>query len=205
MTPRRVRPMHRTARIVQTVTGLAGRIAPSGPSRPAGLRAGALAMAALALALAGPAAAQGQGPSRSVAQFGDWGVYVSIAAPKLCFAMSQPKTRTPEGLNRDPAYFFVSTRPSENVKNEITITSGFPLKDGSDVKLTVGALTLQFYSKDSSAWLRNAADEAKLVDAMRKGRDVTVVSVSGRGNPTTDKYSLSGFGQALDRAAQECR
>lgn len=159
----------------------------------------------LACAAAAPAAAQGQPQSKSVAQFGDWSVYVSTANPKVCYAISQPKTRAPEGLKRDPAYFFVSTRPGENVRNEVTVTVGFPLKEGSDATLTVGTLTLQLYTKDEGAWVRNVADEAKLVDAMKRGKDLTVASTSLRGNATTDKYSLSGLGQALDRVAQECK
>jgi len=159
----------------------------------------------LAVAVATPALAQGQGQSRPIAQFGDWSVYASTSSPKVCYAISQPKSRLPEGLSRDPAYFFVSTRPGENVKNEVSITVGFPLKEGSDATLTVGSLTLQLYTKDQGAWVRNVADEAKLVDAMRRGRDLTVESISGRGNKTTDRYSLSGISQALDRVAQECK
>lgn len=157
----------------------------------------------LATLAAVPALAQGQ--SKPIAQFGDWSVYASTASPKVCYAISQPKTRLPAGLNRDPAYFFISTRPGENVKNEVSITAGFPLQDGKDATLTVGSLSLQLYTKGEGAWVRNVADEAKLVDAMRKGRDLTVALTSGRGNVTTDKYSLSGIAQALDRVAQECR
>lgn len=159
----------------------------------------------LACAAAAPAAAQGQPQSKAVAQFGDWSVYVSTSSPKVCYAISQPKARAPEGLKRDPAYFFVSTRPGENVKNEVTVTVGFPLKEGSDATLTVGTTTLQLYTKDQGAWVRNVADEAKLVDAMKRGKDLTVASTSLRGNVTTDKYSLVGLGQALDRVAQECK
>lgn len=159
----------------------------------------------LACAAAAPAAAQGQPQSKAVAQFGDWSVYVSTSSPKVCYAISQPKTRAPEGLKRDPAYFFISTRPGENVKNEVTVTVGFPLKDGSDATLTVGAATLQLYTKDQGAWVRNVADEAKLVEAMKRGKDLTVASTSLRGNVTTDKYSLVGLSQALDRVAQECK
>lgn len=159
----------------------------------------------LVCAAAVPAAAQGQPQSKAVAQFGDWSVYVSTASPKVCYAISQPKTRAPEGLKRDPAYFFISTRPGENVKNEVTVTVGFPLKEGSDATLTVGNATLQLYTKDQGAWVRNVADEAKLVEAMRRGKDLTVASTSLRGNVTTDKYSLVGLGQALDRVAQECK
>jgi hypothetical protein len=40
---------------------------------------------------------------------------------------------------------------------------------------------------------------------MRKGKDLTMKSTSVRGNATTDRYSLSGIAQALDRVAQECK
>ncbi|MCL8380909.1 MULTISPECIES: invasion associated locus B family protein [Xanthobacter] len=159
----------------------------------------------LACAAAVPAVAQGQPQSKAVAQFGDWSVYVSTSSPKVCYAISQPKTRAPEGLKRDPAYFFISTRPGENVKNEVTVTMGFPLKEGSDATLTVGNATLQLYTKDQGAWVRNVADESKLVEAMKRGKDLTVASTSLRGNVTTDKYSLVGLGQAIDRVAQECK
>ncbi|MBN8918234.1 MAG: hypothetical protein J0I31_21800 [Rhizobiales bacterium] len=159
----------------------------------------------LACAAAAPVAAQGQPQSKAVAQFGDWSVYVSTSSPKVCYAISQPKTRSPEGLKRDPAYFFISTRPGENVKNEVTVTMGFPLKEGSDATLTVGNATLQLYTKDQGAWVRNVADESKLVEAMKRGKDLTVASTSLRGNVTTDKYSLVGLGQAIDRVAQECK
>lgn len=159
-------------------------------------------LASLALV---PTVAQGQPQSKAVAQYGDWSVYTSTGSPKVCYAISQPKSRLPEGLNRDPGYFFISTRPSENVKDEVSITVGFPLKDGSDAVVTVGNLKLELYTKDKGAWVRNVADEAKLVAAMRAGRDLTLSSTSARGNENTDKYSLSGISQALDRVAQECK
>ncbi|TDT87666.1 MULTISPECIES: invasion associated locus B family protein [Azorhizobium] len=164
-----------------------------------------LMAAALMACAAGTASAQGQGSSKAVAQFGDWSVYVSTSAPKVCYAISQPKDRQPGGLKRDPAYFFISTRPGENVKNEVSFTMGFPLKEGSEAKVTVGGTTFELYTKSEGAWVRNVADEGRLVDTLRKGRDAIVVSSSSRGNPTTDKYSLNGIGQALDRVAQECR
>jgi invasion protein IalB len=43
-----------------------------------------------------------------------------------------------------------------------------------------------------------------MVDAMRKGAELVIKSVSGHGTKTTDTYSLKGISQALDRVAQEC-
>jgi hypothetical protein len=40
---------------------------------------------------------------------------------------------------------------------------------------------------------------------MRKGGDLTVKGISGRGTQSIDQYSLKGLAQALDRAEQECK
>lgn len=153
--------------------------------------------------LAGGAAAQAP---TTVGSYADWTAYsVSTGSGKVCYALAQPKNRKPEGLNRDPAYFFVSTRPGEKVRNEISVIMGFPLKPGSDVGITVNGTPFIAYVKEDGAWIRDSAEEQRLVDALRKGKDLVVKGVSGRGNVTTDSYSLSGISGALDKVAQECR
>ena len=154
-----------------------------------------------------PQAAQAAaGAPALVVQYGDWGVYVSqTPKTKVCYALSQPKERQPGGLKRDPGYFFISTRPGENVHNEVSLVVGFTLKEGSDATVDVGGTSFPFFTKNDGAWMKNAAEEARLIDALRKGRDFTVKTTSQRGNPTNDHYSLTGLGQALDRVDQECK
>jgi invasion protein IalB len=167
---------------------------------------GLLVAAALLAASSALAIAQTQPAPSLLGQYGDWGVYVSQAPKtKICFALTQPKERLPANLKRDPAYFFVSTRPGENVRNEVSVLVGFPLKDDSEASLEVGGANFVLYTRKDGAWVRNAAEEARLVEALRKARDLTVKSTSARGNVTTDRYSLAGLPQALDRVAQECR
>ncbi len=153
------------------------------------------------------AGAGGAGAAPSlIAQYGDWGVYLSqTPKTKVCYALSQPKDRQPGGLKRDPGYFFISTRPGENVHNEVSVVVGFTIKDGADAIVDVGTASFPFFTKNDGAWMKNAAEEARLIEALRKGRDFTVKSTSLRGNATNDRYSLSGIGQALDRVAQECK
>jgi invasion protein IalB len=141
-----------------------------------------------------------------VGQFGDWGVYVNQAPKsKVCFALSQPRERLPANLNRDPGYIFISTRPADNVRNEFSVLLGFPLNEDADPSVQVGTDKFALYARQTGAWIRNVAEEARLIDSMRKGRDLEMKSTSARGNATTDRYSLSGLAQALDRVAQECR
>lgn len=168
--------------------------------------AGAWLAAAALLVPPAEAQAPGGGNPSLVGQFGDWGVYVNESQRnKVCFALSQPRERLPANLNRDPGYIFISTRPADNVRNEFSVLVGFPLKEDADPSVQVGTDSFALYARQSGAWIRNVAEEARLIDSMRKGRDLEMKSTSARGNATTDRYSLSGISQALDRVAQECR
>jgi hypothetical protein len=77
-----------------------------------------------------PASAPGGAAATLVASFGDWGVYTAqTGRTKICYALTQPKDRQPKNVNRDPAYLFVSFRPSENVRNEVAFVMGFPTRE----------------------------------------------------------------------------
>ena len=159
-------------------------------------------------AAAAPAAAAGAAQPALLCQYGDWGAYAaSPGGGKVCFALAKPKTTKiePAGGKRDPSYVFVSTRPAENVKNEVSVIIGYPFKTSSDATAEVGAAKFAMYTQNDGAWIKNVAEEARMVDAMRKGADLTVKGTSGRGTSSTDQYSLKGLAQALDKIEQECK
>jgi len=141
-------------------------------------------------------------------QFGEWGAYKALpGGKKICFALSKPTSSTtePAGRTRDPAYAFVSTRPSEKVKNEVSVIVGYPQKPGQDATVAIGSASYAMYTQNDGAWVKNAAEEAQMVETMRKGADLVVKSESPRGTKTVDTYSLKGIAQALDKVAEECR
>jgi invasion protein IalB len=141
-------------------------------------------------------------------QFGDWGAYrATPGGKKVCFALAKPSAATTEPANkkRDPSYAFISTRPAEKVKNEISVIVGYPQKANIDASAAVGGTIYVMYTQNDGAWVKNAADEAKMVSAMRNGGDLVVKSESGRNTKSTDTYSLKGIAQALDKVAEECK
>jgi invasion protein IalB len=165
-----------------------------------------LAPAALAQQPKQTAAAETQ--PTLLGQYGDWGAYTaSPGGAKICFALSKPKSAKtePAGRKRDQSYLFVSSRPAENVKNEVSVMIGYPFKSASDATAEIGTAKFAMYTQNDGAWIKNVAEEARLVDAMRKGADLTVKGTSGRGTQSTDQYSLKGLAQALDKIEQECR
>ncbi len=143
-----------------------------------------------------------------VGQFGTWGAYTAMPnGKKVCFALAKPSSQKsiPANRPRDPAYAFVSTRPAEKVANEVSINIGYPLKPGSEAALEVGSAKYAMYAQGDGLWIKNAAEEDAMVDAMRKGADVTIKGVSAKGTQTIDVFPLKGLAQALDRLAQDCR
>jgi hypothetical protein len=140
--------------------------------------------------------------------FGDWGAYTaSPAGKKVCFALAKPANSqtVPPGRPRDPAFLFVSSRPAEKVKDEVSLIIGYGFKPNSDATLEMGGATYAMYTQNDGAWVKNAAEEARLVDAMRKGTDLTIKGTSARGTATSDVFSLKGLAPALDKVGQECR
>jgi hypothetical protein len=141
-------------------------------------------------------------------QYGEWGAYTATPnGKKLCFALAKPGSSqtNPPNRPRDPAYLFISTRPGEKVKDEISLIIGYPIKPNTEVIAAVGPTTFPLYIQEDGAWVKNAPDEAKMIEAMRKGSDVVVKGESGKGTKTTDTFSLKGISQALDRVGQECK
>ncbi|MGB7773860.1 MAG: invasion associated locus B family protein [Pseudolabrys sp.] len=160
-----------------------------------------------------PATAQKKSPSPTdqavlLGQFGEWGAYrATPGGKKICFALSKPTAATsePSSRTRDAAYALVSTRPSEKVRNEVSVIVGYPQKAGHDATAAIGSSTYPMYTQNDGAWVKNAAEETQMVETMRRGSDLVVKSESARGTKTTDTYSLKGMAQALDRVAEECK
>jgi invasion protein IalB len=141
-------------------------------------------------------------------QFGTWGAYTATPNGKrVCFALAKPTASktNPPNRPRDPAYAFVSTRPAEKVVNEVSVMMGYMLKPGSESTLEVGGASYAMYTQGDGVWIKNAAEEERMVEAMRHSADVVVKGVSAKGTETTDSFSLKGLSQALDRIAQECK
>ncbi len=150
-------------------------------------------------------ASLGDGKPMLLESFHDWGAYVAQGRDKTCYALASPKERAPSTLKRDPAYVFISSRPSENVRNEVSIIMGFAMNDKAEAKAEIGNASYDLIAKGTNAWVKNPAQENQFIDALKKGSKLIVKAPSTRGSVTTDTYSLAGLSQALDRVRKECQ
>jgi invasion protein IalB len=160
---------------------------------------------------AAPAAAPAPAPAPQptlLGQFGDWGAYTaSPGGKKVCFALAKPSNSktAPPNRPRDPTYMFISSRPAEKVRDEVSVIFGYGFKPNADASIEISGAAYAMYTQADGAWIKNAAEETRLVDAMRKGADLTVKGTSAKGTASTDVYSLRGLPEALNRVGQECK
>ena len=154
-----------------------------------------------------PPAAGGAQP-KLLGQYGLWGAYTaSPSGKKVCFVLAKPSSSetNPPNRPRNPVYMFISTRPADKVTNEISVVIGYPFKAGTEAAAQIGGTSFALYTQQDGAWIKNATEEAKMVDAMRGGDSAVIKGVSAKGTQSTDTFSLKGVSQALDRTAQECK
>ena len=63
---------------------------------------------------------------KSIGKFKDWEIFTMLENDKkVCFAQSIPVLKAPKTLERDPSRLFISFRPTENIMDEVSATSGY--------------------------------------------------------------------------------
>jgi len=172
------------------------------------LRASVIGTVLGALTLVG-STVMAQESSNQVAAKTDWSVFVE-SSPKECWAVSTFKesVNTRNGavvaVNRSQTLLMVFFRPDKNVKGQVGFTGGYPFRSGSTVTMQVDENTYDLFTEGEWAWPQSVEDDAKIVAAMKRGKQAVLSGESGRGTRTKDSFSLLGFTAAYDDAGKRC-
>lgn len=139
-----------------------------------------------------------------------WKAYSSQeSGGKVCFVVATPKSQSPKNVKRGDIFFIVTNWGGGHWQPSIEI--GYPFKAGSAASVNIGSDKFSLFtdnddnSGNGGAWLREKADETRLVRSMKGGSSMIVKGTSKRGTLTTDRYSLSGITAALAAAAKSCK
>ena len=142
---------------------------------------------------------------KSIGKFKDWESFVLLQeGNKVCFAQSIPVVRAPKKIKRDSSRLFVSFRPAENIKNEISVTNGYEFKLKALVAAKSGKKNYDLFSKGRFAWVVDSKDEEKLIVTMKKASRLMIIGNTKKGDQTTDHYSMMGFTKAYNSAKKSC-
>ncbi len=141
---------------------------------------------------------------RSTGKYKNWESFVAETEKgKICFAQTLPTKRAPAAVKRDKSKLFVTFRPAEDVRDEVSLTSGHDYKTSS-VIATSGKRRYSFFSQKDFAWLLDDQEEKKFIKLMKKATSVIVKARTVKGAETTDHYSMMGFTKAYNTAKKSC-
>ena len=141
---------------------------------------------------------------RSTGKYKNWESFVAETDKgKICFAQTVPTKRAPAAVKRNKSKLFVTFRPTEDIKDEVSLTSGHDYKT-STVIARSGKRKYSFFSQKDFAWLLDDQEEKKFIQLMKKATDIIVKARTTKGAETTDHYSMMGFTKAYNTAKKTC-
>ncbi len=141
---------------------------------------------------------------RSTGKYKNWESFTAETDKgKICFAQTVPTKRAPAAVKRNKSKLFVTFRPSEEIKDEVSLTSGHDYKTSS-VTASSGKRRYSFFSQKDFAWLLDDQEEKKFIQLMKKATDIIVKARTTKGAETTDHYSMMGFTKAYNTAKKTC-
>ena len=142
---------------------------------------------------------------KEIGKYKDWRTMVLVEPTgKVCFAQSTPVLQSPKKNIRD-ARLFVTFRPSEKIKDEISASPGYEFNKENSVIATSGKNKIKFdIVQQGFAWIADNKIEKKMVKVMKKGSRIMITGYNQKGSQTIDHYSLLGFTKAYNTAKKAC-
>ena len=111
---------------------------------------------------------------RSTGKYKNWESFMAQTDKgKICFAQTIPTKRAPASIKREKSKLFVTFRPSENIKDEVSMTSGHDYKS-STVTASSGKKRYSFFSQKNFAWLLDDQEERGFIKTMKRATNVIV-------------------------------
>ena len=142
---------------------------------------------------------------KKMGKFKDWETIVlKNDNQKTCFAQTKPVLQSPK-KNKRESRLFVSFRPNEKIKDEISTTSGYEYNKKNSITAKSGKKKFKFdISQDNFAWIADQKIERKMIRAMKAGSRIMITGYNEKGSQTIDHYSLMGFSKAYNVAKKSC-
>ena len=142
---------------------------------------------------------------KKVGKFKDWETMVLTKSDGIvCFAQSKPVLQSPKKNPRE-ARLFISFRPADKIKDEVSITSGYQYNTQNSITAKSGKNKIKFdVKKENFAWIGDTGLERKMVNVMKKGSRIMITGYNQSGSQTIDHYSLMGFTKAYNTAKKSC-
>ena len=121
-----------------------------------------------------------------------------------CFIGSLPiKSDIPEGKKRGKTYVLVY-RINKSPDAIVQIEAGYPYNQNKIVEVKIDKSLYKFSSEEDTPETAWTDKDKKVIGAMKKGIELTIIGISSRGTKTVDTYTLNGFTAAYSKLINDC-
>ncbi len=157
---------------------------------------------AVSAALAAPLASASP---TAIGRYKDWSVFTDTAnGETICYAATQATDKAPRSADHGDVWFYVTNWKSGRARNQPSLKVGYELREDLAPKASVGRSSRPLFGVGREAFADDS-DDARIVSALRKGRELRVEAVSKRNTQVAYHFSLSGSAAAIDKASETCR
>ncbi len=156
--------------------------------------------------LAGAEQGHAQVKPEPLAENANWKSHTYVRdGSKVCYMHAKPAKSTGNYKRRGAPNIMVTRRQGSRTSEEVSVTSGYPYPEDKPVKVTIDGREFNFdLTQQEHAWVKEEEDDAIVVKAMIRGRELKVRGVSLKGTYSEDTYSLIGFTKIHDAIIRAC-
>ena len=138
-------------------------------------------------------ASSGQGQALLLETAGKWQAFSSQQGrSKICYALSKAESRSPANLKDVEGLLFISNRPTEGVRNEISLVMNFDLKEDVEHQAIIGSERFVLVAKGLGT-TRALTDLEQLLGRVRQLWDVPRIETVNVNLPNHSPDPLPGF------------
>lgn len=135
----------------------------------------------------------------------DWNVYAFTEdSQKICYMASEPTKQEGDYTRRGNPAVLVTRRPGSPAVDEVSVQPGYSYLEGSEVEVKVGGREFMLFTRGEHAWTKSQEADEALINAMKRGSNMTVRGTSTRRTYSLDTYSLLGFTAAYEAMVNAC-
>jgi hypothetical protein len=135
----------------------------------------------------------------------DWNVYAFTEdSQKICYMASEPKKQEGDYTRRGNPAVLVTRRPGSPAVDEVSVQPGYSYLEGSEVEVGIGGREFMLFTRGEHAWTKSEEADQALINAMKRGSDMTVRGTSVKNTYSLDTYSLLGFTAAYEAMVEAC-
>lgn len=141
-----------------------------------------------------------------ISSHGDWKAYRHGSGDtRMCFAVTSASEQVPSSSDRQKAHIYVTAWPRAGIRSEISVLVGTFMRRGTEIRADVGGRSFALQADGDRAFVVDQVEEQRLLEAMQRGKVLTVAASTGQGEILRDSYSLSGVTAAVQAATASCQ